>query len=69
MITIKQARIACGMTQTQLAQASSVNIRLIQKLEGGEYKVCNITAKNFLAITRALMVDPYELDLGEEQPK
>lgn len=51
-------RNAIGMTQKQLAEASGLTIRQIQKYESGEYKVENMTAKNMLAIADALGVDP-----------
>lgn len=49
------------MTQRQLAESSGVNIRQIQKVEGGEAEAGNLTAKNLLSIAGALGVDAREL--------
>ena len=54
-------RVQKGFTQQQLANAAGVNTRLIQKLEGGETKAGNVTARNLLAIADALGVDPHAL--------
>lgn len=59
--TIRDARLAAGLTQKQLAEAAGVNIRLVQKVEGGEAATGNLTAKNLLALADALGVDPREL--------
>ena len=61
MIKIRAARVAAGMTQQQLADASGVNIRQIRRVESGSSATANLTAKNFLAIADALGVDPHEL--------
>lgn len=61
MTTIRDARLAAGLTQKQLAEAAGVNIRLVQKVEGGEAATGNLTAKNLLALADALGVDPREL--------
>lgn len=58
---LREARIAAHLTQKQLADAAGVNIRLVQKIEGGEAKAENITAKNLLALADALGVDPRAL--------
>lgn len=54
-------RRGLNMTQKQLADAAGVNIRLIQKVEYGEAKASNLTAKNLLAIAKSLNVSPYDL--------
>lgn len=46
-----------GMTQAELAKASGVNIRQIQRVELGEAEAGNLTAKNLIAIADALHVD------------
>lgn len=51
---VKQLRIAVGLTQSQLAQASGVNIRQVQKIESGEIQIGNITLKNAKALADAL---------------
>lgn len=55
------ARRAAGFTQKQLADASGVNIRQIQRVESGRSTEGNVTAKNLLAIADALGVDPHIL--------
>ena len=64
-IPLLAARIAAGLTQKQLAELSGVNSRQIQKVEAGEIKAGNMTAKNLLEIADALGVDPREL-IGNE---
>lgn len=54
---INYYRIKRGLTQRQLSNLSGVNIRQIQKIENGEIKAENTTAKNLLAIADALQVD------------
>lgn len=46
-----------GMTQAELAEASGVNIRQIQRVELGEAEAGNLTAKNLISIADALHVD------------
>lgn len=58
---IRAARIKVGMTQQQLADASGVNIRQIQRVELGSSDAGNLTARNLFAIADALGVDPREL--------
>ena len=54
-------RLQCGLTQKQLAEKSGVNVRQIQRVEGGTSSAGNLTAKNLLALADALEVDPREL--------
>lgn len=61
MNALKEARAAAGLTQKQLADAAGVNIRLVQKVEGGEAEAGNLTARNLLSLADALGVDPREL--------
>lgn len=58
---LKVLREKAGYTQKRLAEAVGVDIRRIQRLEKGEIKVENITAKKFLALADALQVDPHQL--------
>ena len=51
------SRRVAGMTQADLAEASGVNIRQIQRVELGEAEAGNLTAKNLIAIADALHVD------------
>lgn len=58
---LEWARQGIGLTQQQLADAAGVNIRLVQKVEGGEAQAGNLTAKNLIALADALGVDPRDL--------
>ncbi len=58
---LEWTRRANGMGQGELATASGVNVRQIQRVELGEAEAGNLTAKNLLAIADALGVDPREL--------
>ena len=58
---IADARMSAGLTQQQLADKAGVGLRLIQKVEGGEAKAANLTARNLLAIADALGADPRRL--------
>lgn len=64
-IPLRDARIAAGLTQQQLAKLSGVNSRQIQRVELGEAEAGNLTAKNLLAIADALGVYPRELIADE----
>ena len=59
--TLKELRAKAGMTQQQLADATGINIRQIRKIESGEIKLENITAKNFLALAKVLEIGPRAL--------
>ena len=54
---LEWSRRMAGLTQAQLAEASGVNIRQIQRVELGEAEAGNLTAKNLIAIADALDVD------------
>lgn len=58
---LEWARQVASVTQKQLAEAAGVNIRLVQKVEGGEAEAGNLTARNLLALAEALGVEPREL--------
>lgn len=58
---LEWARQMDGLTQQQLADAAGVNIRLVQKVEGGEAQAGNLTAKNLIALADALGMDPRDL--------
>lgn len=54
---LEWSRRMAGMTQAELAEASGVNIRQIQRVELGEAEAGNLTAKNLVSIADALGVD------------
>lgn len=58
---LEWSRRMAELTQAQLAEASGVNIRQIQRVELGEAEAGNLTARNLLAIADALGVDVREL--------
>lgn len=58
---LEWSRRMAGLTQAQLAEASGVNIRQIQRVELGEAEAGNLTAKNLIAIADALNVDIHRL--------
>lgn len=61
MTTLREARIERGLSQMRLADLSGVNIRQIRRVEIGESKAENLTAKNLLALADVLGIDPHEL--------
>ncbi len=58
---LEWSRRMAELTQAQLAEASGVNIRQIQRVELGEAEAGNLTARNLIAIADALGVDVREL--------
>lgn len=58
---LEWARIGAGMSLTELAKRSGVNIRQIQRIEIGESEAGNMTAKNLLAIADVLGVEVRDL--------
>ena len=54
---LEWSRRMAGMTQAELAEASGVNIRQIQRVELGEAEAGNLSAKNIIALADALGVD------------
>ena len=54
---LEWSRRMAVMTQADLAEASGVNIRQIQRVELGEADAGNLTARNLIAIADALGVD------------
>ena len=60
-MTIKEALAAAGMTQTELASLTGINLRQIQKMCSGESSLDNVATKNMSAICEALGVSMGEL--------
>lgn len=54
-------RSLAKMTQRELAEASGVNIRQIQKFESGERLTENMTLRNAVALAKALDCEPGDL--------
>lgn len=58
---LRRLRKAAELTQSQLAEASGVNARQIQRVESGDSYAGNLTLRNALALAAALGVKPEEL--------
>lgn len=58
---LKQSLKSAGLSQSQLSRVTGINLRQIQKMCAGEYKMENITGRNLLLISDALKVDPHTL--------
>lgn len=58
---IHDRRIEIGLSQQQLANASNLNVRQIQKIEKGEIDIANISLINAIAIADALGLPPRDL--------
>ena len=64
-MTLKEARLAMGFTQKELAEIAEVNHSLIGKLERNNYNIGNVTARSYIKICDAVGLDPHDL-LPEE---
>lgn len=60
-MTIREHRKAKHLTLHQLSALSGVSVTQIQAVEVGKSDPCNMSAKNLLAIVKALEADPFEL--------
>ena len=58
---LEWARLSAGLSQKELAEASGINIRQIQRVELREAEAGNLTAKNIFSLAEVLDVDPREL--------
>ena len=58
---LKEILIEKKVSQSELSRRTGINLRQVQKMVSGEYKMENITGKNLLAIADALDVDPHKL--------
>lgn len=59
--TVRELRIEAGLTQGQLADASGVKLRYIQRLEAGTSKISGGSVEVGLAIAKALGVEIQEI--------
>lgn len=57
MAKLRELRTANKMTQKQLADASGVNSRQIQRIENSECDMANVTLGNAVKLADALGVD------------
>lgn len=58
---IKQRRIELGLSQQQVADAASINIRPYQKFESGERKISSTSFRIGVAIADILGLDVHDL--------
>lgn len=58
---LRHLRAEAGLTQAQLAAASGINLRQLQKIEAGEIKLGNVTLANAVALARALGIEAEDL--------
>ena len=58
---IREHRKAKRLTLHQLSKLSGVSVTQIQAVETGKSDPGNMSARNLLAIAKALNADPYEL--------
>ena len=58
---LKEILIEKKVSQSELSRRTGINLRQVQKMVSGEYKMANITGKNLLAIADVLDVDPHKL--------
>lgn len=64
---LKQARMAKGLTQKELAEATGMSLRTLQHLERGARDLNQAAALTVYAIAKALDVEMTELlDIPEE---
>ena len=54
MLMIAKIRKENGITQKQLAEASGLNVRWIQKLESGQINMENVTLLNIVRLLKGL---------------
>lgn len=60
-MTIRELRKVRKLTLQQLSGISGVSVTQIHAVETGKIKLENMTVKNFMALCRALEVEPWEL--------
>lgn len=65
-MTIRELRKARKLTLQQLSSLSGVSVTQIHAVETGRIKLKNMSVKNFMALCRALDVEPGEVYGGEE---
>lgn len=58
---LRTLRKAAGLTQAQLASASGVNARQIQRVENAESKIENVTLGNAVRLAAALGIPVEDL--------
>lgn len=67
MTKMQKARIAAGMSQSQLAKAAGINFRQCQKLDNGERSINRAMAITVVRIAAALVCRVEDLLEDEEE--
>lgn len=65
-VKIRELRKVKKLTLHKLSELSGVSVTQIQAVETGKIKIENMTVKNFMALCKALEVEPGEVYGGEE---
>lgn len=60
-MTIRKLRKEKELTLHQLSELSGVSVTQIQGVETGRIKLENMTVKNFMALCKALEVEPCDI--------
>lgn len=68
-MTIRENRKKAGLSLNQLSRLSGVSVTQINALEMGRIKLENMSVKNFMALCKALDVDPWEIYGGKENER
>lgn len=58
---LEWARLAAGISQKELSERSGVGVKYIQHVEHGKGEAGNMAARNIIALSEALGVNPKEL--------
>ena len=66
MLMIAKIRKENGITQKQLAEASGLNVRWIQKLESGQINMENVTLLNIVRLLKGLNLLCTSTDVDED---
>ncbi|GFI66303.1 hypothetical protein IMSAG185_01918 [Lachnospiraceae bacterium] len=66
MLMIAKIRKENGITQKQLAEASGLNVRWIQKLESGQINMENVTLLNIVRLLKGLNLLCTSTDVEED---
>lgn len=67
MATLSDYRKAKGLTQAGLAKAADIPLRALQKYEGGECSLKNMTLDKAVRLADALDIEPRDLLLLDKE--
>lgn len=66
---IRELRKVKKLTLHQLSELSGVSVTQIHDFETGKRDIKNMTVKNFMALCKALDVEPWEIYGGKENER